>query len=229
MKSEGKFLTSINQNQLTIFKVGVIQLVLLVFILLLLLSCNQPSDKTDSTNQPTAASIQDSVAQEDFKVDPEYVVIAAYYPEETKQKLRELEKMHFEKGTLADQLLNFLKLGENDLGEEFKFIDLHFESKSTKFNPKFGHEIPELATILALFPNISIVLKGHTDSEGEEKSNEKLSLDRLKIIKNGLISEGIKESRVKLEAYGEQFPVANNKSFEGRLLNNRIEMMILNK
>jgi outer membrane protein OmpA-like peptidoglycan-associated protein len=122
-----------------------------------------------------------------------------------------------------------LKRGENDFGEEFKFIDLRFVDRGYEINPKFGQEIPDLATIMKAFPNIRIKLMAYTDNVGEEKANEQLSANRAMAIKSGLETAGISGERIEISAFGEKYPVADNSTTDGRMLNNRIEMMILSK
>ncbi|HEX5624513.1 MAG TPA: OmpA family protein, partial [Saprospiraceae bacterium] len=64
---------------------------------------------------------------------------------------------------------------------------------------------------------------------GDEKANEQLSANRAMAIKSGLEAAGIGGERVEIDAFGEKYPVADNKTADGRMLNNRIEMMILSK
>lgn len=229
MKSEPKSSVMINQNQLIVFKVGLLQIVLAALLMIFLLRCtNKESHPQDPATVNTAA-IQDSNKNKPNLVNTDYIPIASYYPEETKQKLRELEKLNFEEGTLGNQLLDFLKKGDNDLGDEFKFIDLRFEKRNADINEKFAHEILDLATILNHFPNIKIKLMCYTDNVGDEKVNEKLSEDRGLAIRKKLAAAGIDENRVVVKGFGEKFPVGDNKTYDGQLINNRIEMMLLSK
>lgn len=229
MKSEPKSSVMINQNQLIVFKVGLLQIVLAALLMIFLLRCtNKESHPQESATVNTAAA-QDSNKNKPNLVNTDYIPIASYYPEETKQKLRELEKLNFEEGTLGNQLLDFLKKGDNDLGDEFKFIDLRFEKRNADINEKFAHEILDLATILNHFPNIKIKLMCYTDNVGDEKVNEKLSEDRGIAIRKKLAAAGIDENRVVVKGFGEKFPVGDNKTYDGQLINNRIEMMLLSK
>lgn len=155
--------------------------------------------------------------------------IASHHSEDIKSKLRELEKQEFSKGSIADQVRDFLKRGENDFGEEFKFIELRFVNRTAVIDPKFGKEVKDLAVVMNEFLNLKIKLMSYTDNIGDEKLNEKLSQDRAESILKGLLDAGISKERVIIKSYGEKYPVANNKTFDGQLLNNRIEMMILHK
>jgi outer membrane protein OmpA-like peptidoglycan-associated protein len=219
----------INQKQLIVFKAGVFQLLLGVVMLFLLLKCTNKEKPVTQPEPAKSAMAGDSgkIAAKEF--DSTYVPISGYHTEEVRQKLRELENKNFEKGTIADQLLDYLKRGENDLGETFKFIDLRFEKKSAEYESKFADEILEVATIMNYFPNLKIVLLSYTDSEGEEKANEKLTEERALKIKNKMMEATVASDRIEIKAQGEKYPVGDNKTYVGRMINNRVEMMILSK
>lgn len=77
-------------------------------------------------------------------------------------------------------------------------------------------------------PNVRIEISGHTDSQGSAKSNQRISEKRANSVKNYLISQGIRGSRMKVVGYGESTPIATNATKEGRAKNRRIEMKRLN-
>jgi outer membrane protein OmpA-like peptidoglycan-associated protein len=217
-----------NQRQITVITVGFIQILLIAIILIFFSRCTN-TEKPAQVLPNTSGSVLDSAESARLASDSDYVLIAKFHPEEIKQKLRKLEDLNFDKGTLSYQLLDYLKKGENDLGVEFKFIDLHFDRKATTFKEKFAHEISELAGILQEFTNLKIKLMAYTDSVGEEKANEKLTEDRLKIINKRLVEAGVDQNRIVIQGLGEKYPVADNATFDGQMLNNRIIMMIINK
>ncbi|MBK9223221.1 MAG: OmpA family protein [Saprospiraceae bacterium] len=222
----------INHRQELVMKFGFIQ-ILLALLALLFMQCRN-TEKSVNPNQQEAAvnterGTSDSASQKTFLVDTDYVHIASHHSEDIKSKLRELEKQEFSKGSIADQVRDFLKRGENDFGEEFKFIELRFVNRTAVIDPKFGKEVKDLAVVMNEFLNLKIKLMSYTDNIGDEKLNEKLSQDRAESILKGLLDAGISKERVIIKSYGEKYPVANNKTFDGQLLNNRIEMMILHK
>ncbi|MBK9107252.1 MAG: OmpA family protein [Saprospiraceae bacterium] len=213
-----------------IIRMAIIQFLLALSILVLFSNCqsgegnkSEPGVQTEST-----ASALDS-GQQVHLVDTDYVHIAGHHSAEAKNQLKALESKNFEKGTLAHQLLDYLKSGVNDFGEEFKFIDLRFVDRTAELNPKFSHEISDLAALMNAFPNLKVKIMSHTDNVGGEKANEILSAKRVEIIKSELASHGIADDRVETKAFGQKFPVGDNKIHEGRLINNRIELMVLSK
>ncbi|MBK8954915.1 MAG: OmpA family protein [Saprospiraceae bacterium] len=214
-----------------ILRMAAIQLLLALSILLIFSGCRgggDQSNKEASSETPLESAVLDSNKQV-YLVDTDYVHIAGHHAPEVKKILKELEARNFEKGTLAHQLLDYLKSGVQDFGEEFKFIDLQFKDRTAEFNPKLTHEISELAEIMKAFPKLRIKMMSYTDNVGGEKANEILSENRLKNIVQELVVQGIDETRIETKAYGQQFPVGSNSIHEGRLINNRIELMVLSK
>jgi OmpA-OmpF porin, OOP family len=72
-----------------------------------------------------------------------------------------------------------------------------------------------------------IVAVGHTDSKGNDVSNQKLSVRRAEAVKAYLVSKGIEKNRVYTEGKGSKQPVADNKTTEGRAKNNRVEIEVV--
>lgn len=228
MKTINKTILFQNKRQEFVFMIAFIQMVLLLFAFLFM-QCKKaekmPSDKT----QAETKSPVDSSKKEKYLVDTNYVPIAYHHPETVKQTLKNLEALHFTEGGIAAQVLDYLKRGDNDFGEDFKFIYLQFKGRTAEIIEKFNKEIPELANIMNSFPNLKVRLMAYTDNIGDEKANEILAEKRAKAIQNQLVAAGISAERIQIKSFGEKFPVANNSTYDGQMLNNRIEMLIISK
>ena len=74
-----------------------------------------------------------------------------------------------------------------------------------------------------------IVIEGHTDSNGNDDSNLRLSQQRADSVKSYLTSRGVKAERVQAVGKGEAQPVASNDTAEGRANNRRVEIVIQKK
>ena len=72
-----------------------------------------------------------------------------------------------------------------------------------------------------------IIAVGHTDSDGSEGSNQKLSVRRSEAVKAYLVSKGVEKNRVYTEGKGEKQPVADNKTKEGKTKNRRVEIEVV--
>ena len=72
-----------------------------------------------------------------------------------------------------------------------------------------------------------IIAVGHTDSDGSDAYNQKLSVARSEAVKAYLVSKGIEKNRVYTEGKGEKQPVADNKTKEGKAKNRRVEIEVV--
>ncbi|EHN8829345.1 TPA: OmpA family protein [Enterobacter bugandensis] len=77
-------------------------------------------------------------------------------------------------------------------------------------------------------PGWLIVVAGHTDSTGDDKSNQELSLKRAESVRDWMRDTGdVPESCFAVQGYGESRPVATNDTTEGRALNRRVEISLV--
>ncbi len=72
-----------------------------------------------------------------------------------------------------------------------------------------------------------IIAVGHTDSDGSDAYNQKLSVKRSDSVKAYLVSKGVEKNRVYTEGKGEKQPVADNKTKEGKAKNRRVEIEVV--
>lgn len=75
--------------------------------------------------------------------------------------------------------------------------------------------------------NISV--EGHTDSQGSLESNQKLSEARAKAVHDALLARGVKQERLAMVGFNFSKPVGDNKTEEGRAVNRRCEIIVLNE
>ena len=71
-----------------------------------------------------------------------------------------------------------------------------------------------------------VKIVGHTDSDGDDAANQKLSEQRAETVKNILVTQyGIDESKLNAEGRGETQPIGDNKNAEGKAQNRRVEFI----
>ncbi|MDB5542801.1 MAG: OmpA family protein [Devosia sp.] len=82
--------------------------------------------------------------------------------------------------------------------------------------------IDELAGYLALCPEATVNVEGHTDADGDDEANLALSVSRAEAVVDALILRGIGPERLYAIGYGESVPVASNETRAGKQANRRI-------
>ncbi len=75
-------------------------------------------------------------------------------------------------------------------------------------------------------PDSTMVVEGHTDSQGTAASNQELSEKRAQAVRDYLVSRGIAADRVKSQGFGPTRPIGENGSAEGRANNRRVEIVV---
>lgn len=91
---------------------------------------------------------------------------------------------------------------------------------------------PYLVKIANLIKNKStkqVVVEGHTDNVGTLNANQVLSDSRAKVVRDTLQALGVPADRLKAEGFAYQRPVVSNANEEGRSLNRRVEIVILDE
>ncbi len=81
----------------------------------------------------------------------------------------------------------------------------------------------EIKTLLDNNPDGNLIIEGHTSSDGQSESNLLLSKMRAASVKDFLVKLGVNPDRLKTEGYGEERPIADNETLEGRALNRRVQ------
>ena len=102
-------------------------------------------------------------------------------------------------------------------------IDVKFASASHIIAKEYLDEIGKVANFMQQYPGVSGVIEGHTDSVGASTYNKQLSQRRANAVRQVLVELfEIKPERLDAVGYGEEKPVADNNTAEGRSLNRRV-------
>jgi len=109
----------------------------------------------------------------------------------------------------------------------FTTRDILFDVGKSTIKPESFTTINRIATFMKEHPDISFRIDGHTDSDGSAESNQQLSLDRARAIRQALIKFGIRENRLETEGFGESRPLVPNTTAENKALNRRVEFIAL--
>jgi flagellar motor protein MotB len=113
------------------------------------------------------------------------------------------------------------------VGSRVVLENIFFESDSHHLLPASVSELNKVYEFLEQHPSLGIEISGHTDSTGSAEYNQKLSEKRARAVVDYLIRKGIAWQKLEAEGYGDRNPVAPNETEEGRAMNRRTELKIV--
>jgi OmpA-OmpF porin, OOP family len=105
--------------------------------------------------------------------------------------------------------------------------DAFFDVNKSVVKPEGKAKMDDLVSKIKGINLEVIIAVGHTDSDGGDAANQKLSVARAEAVKAYLVSKGIEKNRVYTEGKGEKQPVADNKTKEGKAKNRRVEIEVV--
>jgi OmpA-OmpF porin, OOP family len=114
-------------------------------------------------------------------------------------------------------------------GEVLVLDKVWFQFNASDLQNESSAQLNKLALLMQKRPNMKILVKGHTSSEGGDDYNMKLSETRAQSVKQYLISQGITSERIASKGFGETQPVATNDTEDGRQRNRRVEFEIMSE
>jgi OmpA-OmpF porin, OOP family len=101
---------------------------------------------------------------------------------------------------------------------------INFDSGKSSIKSESQNIIDGLYEMLNGNPSLNIIIEGHTDNVGSVTSNKALSEQRAASVKTSLVNKGVSADRIKTAGYGQEKPVADNSTEEGRAKNRRVEI-----
>ncbi len=85
----------------------------------------------------------------------------------------------------------------------------------------------QVATILSRNPDVNVIIAGHTDTQGDAADNKVLSQQRAEAVQKYLVAQGIAQTRLTPQGFGEEEPlVANDTTEQARAQNRRVEFLL---
>lgn len=116
-----------------------------------------------------------------------------------------------------------------ETGQTVRLNNIFFETGSAALKPESFPELNKLVKMLNENPKIRIVIEGHTDNVGTSEANQILSENRAKAVHDFLLAQGIAADRLSYSGFGENKPVGDNSTQDGRALNRRVMFRIVEK
>jgi outer membrane protein OmpA-like peptidoglycan-associated protein/tetratricopeptide (TPR) repeat protein len=154
---------------------------------------------------------------------------------EAQNYLFKSENLIVPKNSTFSNVKKEIKLAPIKANQSIVLNNVFFEFDSDKLTADSKVELDKLYNLLTNNPSIRVEISGHTDSKGRDQYNLELSQKRAESVKKFLVQKGIKADRIVAKGYGETRPIARNQNAdgtdnpEGRQLNRRIELKVLNE
>ena len=104
---------------------------------------------------------------------------------------------------------------------------INFETGKSVITAGSFKSLDDLVTLLNSYPGASVEIQGHTDNNGTPESNKTLSQERANSVKRYLSAGGVSEARMTAVGYGQEVPLADNKTEAGKTKNRRVDFKLV--
>ena len=104
---------------------------------------------------------------------------------------------------------------------------INFETGKAVITAGSFKSLDDLVTLLNSYPGASVEIQGHTDNNGTPESNKTLSQDRANSVRRYLSAGGVSEARMTAIGYGQEMPLADNKTEAGKTKNRRVDFKLM--
>ncbi len=112
-------------------------------------------------------------------------------------------------------------------GQKITMREVLFQQSQFALLPGADTELDRMVEMLKNYPQMELLIEGHTDNQGDWDLNMKLAEDRVRVVKEYLMQKGVTTERIQTKAWGPSKPIASNETEEKRKQNRRVEFTIL--
>ena len=109
----------------------------------------------------------------------------------------------------------------------FSLRDIKFITDSDAITDESSSKIDDAVTFANSYPAVVFLVAGYTDSVGDSSYNQRLSERRAKKVYELMVAKGVDASRLRYAGFGEDSPIVDNGTKEGRSLNRRVEISVV--
>ena len=129
---------------------------------------------------------------------------------------------------LSDPFLKDVPLSPIGVGEKVVLRNVFYAFDSYALQDESLTELNKILDFLNLNPDVKVEISGHTDNSGSVTYNQELSEKRAMAVVDYLSGKGIQKQRLSYRGYGSSMPIGTNDTEEGRTINRRTELRIVN-
>ncbi len=127
---------------------------------------------------------------------------------------------------LLRQLNVVLQTRETARGLIVNMSDVLFDTAQFTLRPGAREKLSRIAGIVMAHPGLKLEVEGHTDSVGDDASNQVLSERRAESVRKFLVQNNVAADSISSKGLGESTPVADNMNADGRRTNRRVELVV---
>lgn len=111
--------------------------------------------------------------------------------------------------------------------EKNGFVTLYIGFETAKADLKADGiaAVAEIVGVLQMNPTLRISIEGHTDNVGQPAANQALSQARAESVMKAVLTRGVERDRLSAVGHGQQSPIADNRTEQGRAKNRRVELV----
>ena len=118
---------------------------------------------------------------------------------------------------------------EPAVGTRVRLDNVQFEFDKATLLPGYEKELDKLVDLMTDFPFLRVEIEGHTDDQGSDTYNLKLSDDRAKAVVDHLLKKKVEKERLTWKGYGETKPLKPNDGEPNRAINRRVEFRVIER
>lgn len=133
--------------------------------------------------------------------------------------------LHIVERTAMEQVITAEAMAAAIEKDGFVALDVHFATGKADILPESRPLINEIVTMLSKHGSLRVGVEGHTDNTGTPAANKVLSEARAKSVVEAIIAAGISRERLEPAGFGQERPIADNRTEEGRAKNRRVEIV----
>lgn len=187
----------------------------------------QAADKAAEAAKQAASTVQDTAGKVADQARDAWAALGKFFS----KKLPSGVELNIPELGVENKLIAYIEDAQRPVDEKlwFSFDRLTFETGKATLKPESQEQLKNIAEILKAYPKVTIKLGGYTDNTGDPQANLRLSQQRADAVMADLVKLGVDAGRMKAEGYGQEHPVADNSTEEGRAKNRRIDIRVISK